>query len=268
MKTKIYFISIFWLICQSALADDSIKTFKGHQNGVKSIAISNNLLISASKDQTIKVWDINAGTEIRTCYGHNSDVTSISFSPDATQAISGDLDGNIILWDINTCQVSHKFSNETKIKSVSWSPNGNYVLSAHDNGMVKLWDIKAKQELRTFTGHTDQVSDVSFSPDSSKVLSASKDTTIKLWNVETGKEIRIVITSTDDNSLTWQVTEMSFADKFLTQLQKGESLGEAFTFAKQFIQNNTKYFSGQTPWLNDNSDGHMWVMADWLKKYF
>jgi WD40 repeat protein len=185
MKNKICFISIFWLICQSALAD-----FKGHENGVKSIAISNNLLVSASKDQTIKVWDINTETEIRTCYGHDNEVTSVSFSPDGNQAISGDLDGIIILWDIKDCQVIHKFSNTTKVKSVSWSPNGLYVLSAHDNGMIKLWDIKAKQELRSFSGHTDQVSDVSFSSDSSKVLSASKDTTIKLWDVETGKEIR------------------------------------------------------------------------------
>jgi hypothetical protein len=192
MKNQICFISIFWLICQSALAD-----FKGHENGVKSIAISNNLLVSASKDQTIKVWDINTETEIRTCYGHDNEVTSVSFSPDGNQAISGDLDGIIILWDIKDCQVIHKFSNTTKVKSVSWSPNGLYVLSAHDNGMIKLWDIKAKQELRSFSGHTDQVSDVSFSSDSSKVLSASKDTTIKLWDVETGAEIRTFVGHTD-----------------------------------------------------------------------
>ncbi|WP_216095044.1 WD40 repeat domain-containing protein, partial [Candidatus Marithrix sp. Canyon 246] len=83
MKKKIYFISMFWLICQSAFAD-----FNGHENGVRSIAISNNLLLSASKDQTIKIWDINTETEIRTCYGHDNDVTSVSFSPDGNQAIS------------------------------------------------------------------------------------------------------------------------------------------------------------------------------------
>ncbi|WP_069471129.1 PKD domain-containing protein [Candidatus Marithrix sp. Canyon 246] len=183
---------ILWLICLSAFADDSIKTFNGHENGVKSIAISNSgqLAISASKDQTVKVWDINSGTELRTCYGHNNDVTSISFSPDGNQAISGDLDGTIILWDINTCQVLHNFSNESEVKSVAWSPNNAYILSAHDNNMVKLWDTNTKQEIRTFIGHTDQISDVSFSPDSSKALSTSKDTTIKLWDVATGQEIR------------------------------------------------------------------------------
>jgi len=197
MNIQIFFISIIWIIYQSALADDSIKTFNGHENGVKSIAISNNLLVSASKDETVKVWDINSGTEVSTCYGHDNEVTSVSFSPDGNQAISGDLDGIIILWNISDCQVIHKFFNTTKVKSVSWSPNGFYALSAHYNGMVKLWDINAKQELRTFYGHTDQVSDVSFSPDSSKVLSASKDTTIKLWDVETGAEIRTFVGHTN-----------------------------------------------------------------------
>jgi WD40 repeat protein len=189
MNIQIFFISIICIIYQSAFADDSIKTFEGHQNGVTSIAISNNLLVSASKDQTVKVWDINAGTELRTCYGHNKEVTSISFSPDGNQAISGDLDGTIILWDINTCQIVHNFYNESEVKSVAWSPNNAYILSGHDNNAVKLWDINTKQELRTFTGHTDQVTDVSFSPNST-VLSASKDKTIKLWNLATGKEIR------------------------------------------------------------------------------
>ncbi len=192
MKQKICFISIFWLISQSALAD-----FRGHENGIKSIDLSNNLLISASKDQTIKIWDVKAGTEVRTCYGHDNEVTSVSFSPDGNQAISGDLDGIIILWNIKDCQVIHKFLNKSKVKSVSWSKNGLYALSGHDNGMVKLWDINAKQEIRTFSGHTDQVNDVSFSPDSSKALSASKDKTIKLWDVETGAEIRTFVGHTN-----------------------------------------------------------------------
>ncbi len=183
---------ILSLICFSAFADDSIKTFNGHENGVKSIAISNSgqLAISASKDETVRVWDINSGTEIRTCYGHDNEVTSISFSPDDSQAISGDLDGNIILWNINTCQALHKFTTPgTEVKSVAWSPNNVYILSGHNNNIVKLWDIATKQEIRTFTGHTDQVSDVSFSPNSTLALSASKDKTIKLWHVATGTEI-------------------------------------------------------------------------------
>ncbi len=40
-----------------------LRTFKGHKNGVVSLAITDNghRLISASLDGTIKTWDINTG---------------------------------------------------------------------------------------------------------------------------------------------------------------------------------------------------------------
>jgi WD40 repeat protein len=186
---QILIISNIWIIYNSAFADDSIKTFEGHQNGVTSIAISNNLLVSASKDQTIKVWDINAGTELRTCYGHNKEVTSIRFSPDGNQAISGDLDGTIILWDIDSCQIVHQFYNESEVKSVAWSPNNTYILSGHNNNILKLWDINTKQELRTFTGHTKWVVSAAFSEDGLFVISSSWDNTIRRWNIKTGEHV-------------------------------------------------------------------------------
>ncbi|WP_069471131.1 hypothetical protein [Candidatus Marithrix sp. Canyon 246] len=70
-----------------------------------------------------------------------------------------------------------------------------------------------------------------------------------------GVKNRTVITSTDDKSLTWQVTYYSFAEAFLTGLQKGETVGRAFKYAKKFIEDNPKSFSRQTPWLDANSDG-------------
>jgi hypothetical protein len=70
-----------------------------------------------------------------------------------------------------------------------------------------------------------------------------------------GAKNRMVITSTDDKSLTWQVTYYSFAEAFLTRLQRGETVGRAFKYAKQFIEENPKSFSRQTPWLDANSDG-------------
>ena len=44
------------------------------------------------------------------------------------------------------------------------------------------------KEIRTLTGHSDDVCSVAFSPNGKILASGSKDKTIKLWQVDTGKE--------------------------------------------------------------------------------
>ncbi|MCP4702596.1 MAG: PKD domain-containing protein [Gammaproteobacteria bacterium] len=65
---------------------------------------------------------------------------------------------------------------------------------------------------------------------------------------------RIVISSTDDSSQVWNTEHLSFSDKFINALRRGESLGLAFDFARQELQNAVR-FAGQVPWLEDDGDG-------------
>jgi WD40 repeat protein len=58
-------------------------------------------LASGSVDNTIKLWDITTGKEIRTLQGHSSWVSSVSFSPDGKTLASGSGDNTVILWDVN-----------------------------------------------------------------------------------------------------------------------------------------------------------------------
>ena len=47
------------------------------------------LAVSASRDQTLKVWDVSSGQELRTLTGHNTYVTSVGLSGDGRLAVSG-----------------------------------------------------------------------------------------------------------------------------------------------------------------------------------
>jgi hypothetical protein len=73
----------------------------------------------------------------------------------------------------------------------------------------------------------------------------------------------VVVTSTNDKSKTWQIARSSFADEFISMLQSGSNLWEAFQAAEDMILNLPDLFSGQRPWLDDDGDGQF--LNDGLK---
>jgi len=77
----------------------SIKIFKGHQNGVMCLQLSEseNILATGSYDATIKIWDIDTAEEIRTLTGHTSGIRALQF--DSTKLISGSLDRTVRVWN-------------------------------------------------------------------------------------------------------------------------------------------------------------------------
>jgi F-box/WD-40 domain protein MET30 len=80
----------------------STRILKGHTNGVTCLQMceTERLLATGSYDNTIKVWNINSGEEIRTMRGHTSGIRCLQF--DSTKLISGSLDGTVKIWNWRT----------------------------------------------------------------------------------------------------------------------------------------------------------------------
>ncbi|MEA5595449.1 caspase family protein, partial [Rivularia sp. UHCC 0363] len=168
-------------------------TLGGHANSVYGVSFSpdGKMLASASADNTVKLWDISTGKEIKTLTGHTNWVYGISFSPDGKILASASLDKTVKLWDTSTGKEIKTIPGHTdSVWGISFSPDGKMLASASGDNRVKLWDISTGKEIKTLTGHTNDVRGVSFSPDGKMLASASFDKTVKLWDVSTGKEIK------------------------------------------------------------------------------
>ena len=182
----------------------------GHINDVYAIAYSpyGCLLASGSWDNTVKVWDLAKGSEVRTLSEHRDPVKAVAFSPDGKLLASSSADKTIKLWKVVELRDSVMFSDtfsghNESVEAVAFSPckqrdpSGTTCIewdkllasSSWDN-TIKLWDVDNRKEVRTFSGHTGPVYSVAFSPDGKLLASGSADNTIKLWDIATGREAR------------------------------------------------------------------------------
>jgi hypothetical protein len=87
--------------------------------------------------------------------GHSHYVSSVAFSPDGKQVVSGSLDYTVRLWDAAEGAPLQTLEDHTSsVSSVAFSPNGKQVISGSHNGTVRLWDVAAGAPLQTLKGHT------------------------------------------------------------------------------------------------------------------
>jgi hypothetical protein len=133
---------------------------EGHQSAVYSVSYApdGKTLASASRDRTVKLWDVGTGKVLRTLEGHQSEINSVSYAPDGKTLASASGDGTVKLWDVGTIKVLLTLKvNELGVNSVSYAPDGKTLASASGDGTIKLWDVGTGKLLRTLEGYQDSV---------------------------------------------------------------------------------------------------------------
>ena len=121
--------------------------------------------------------------------GHESIVTSVAFSPDATRIVSGSKDKTLKLWDAMTGQELRTLEGHVGgVSSVAFSPDGQRIVSGSHDQTLKVWHAETGQDILTLKGHENMVNTVAFSPDGKRIASGSNDRTVKVWDLEAGNE--------------------------------------------------------------------------------
>ena len=219
---------------------------------VAAFAPKGHSLLVTTDGATVRLWDLDAGKELhnfiaktewrpRLLYPEgdmSAAVDTLAVSPDGKKVLTGDGEGTIELWNVETGWQLRRFNGKTsKDLSVAFSPDGRRMLTedvdhksqlrdtrtgwvlqhfaaashpsfSADGSRVligySVWDVKTGKELRQFTAPAGNRSAETLFPDGRRALIASPDGGTKLWDVETGKELATLYAFRDGS---WAVVD-------------------------------------------------------------
>ena len=76
------------------------------------------MIVSGSKDQSIRIWDALTGSKLNILYGHEDIINSVSFSRNDNMIVSGSFDNTIRIWDVCSGKEINKCNHFEAINSV------------------------------------------------------------------------------------------------------------------------------------------------------
>jgi WD40 repeat protein len=170
-----------------------VRTLAGHTDWVNAVAVTadGKLAVSASRDCTLKVWELDSGRELRTLAGHTDWVYAMAVTADGKLAVSASRDRTLKVWELDTGRELCTLTGHTSaVMAVAVTADGQRAVSASPDNTVRVWELTNGRELRTLTGNSRAVWAVAVTPDGKRAVSASADETLKVWELDTGRELR------------------------------------------------------------------------------
>ena len=148
-------------------------------------------LASAGWDNTVRLWDVSTGKELRQFTGHQGTIHAVAFSPDGQTLASASLDRTVRLWEASTGKEIRQYrGHQSPVRAVAFALDGKTLASASWDYTVRLWEASTGKEIRQYAGDQTGINAVAFSPDGKTLASAGYDKTVRLWEVSSGKDIR------------------------------------------------------------------------------
>jgi WD40 repeat protein len=170
----------------------STGTLSGHTDQVNGLAYTSDgaLLLSASEDATVRVWNSQGGF-VRALSAPGEEFSSLAISPDNQLALAGTYSGKIYLWNIGTGGLVYSFQAhpQARVNTVSFASNGALFYTAGSNRRLNLWRLSDHSPIESYSVEMGGVAasrpgplTVDISPNGKSVVYGRDDATVALAN--------------------------------------------------------------------------------------
>ena len=139
---------------------NSILTLKGHSRSVDAICLIGNgqTLVSTGADQSLRVWDMESGTLIRTMNQHTKPVNALELRPirdGLPMVASAARDRTIRFWQPTIGRMVRYIRLDSEPLNIAWTNDGDRVLATCVDGRVRIIDpveVTVTQDLPAING--------------------------------------------------------------------------------------------------------------------
>jgi WD40 repeat protein len=99
------------------------------------------MLASGDSHGIVRLWDVG-GIIKRELQGHSRRITSVVFSPDGSQLVTGSDNNTVRLWSVASGKLVKVLTgNSARFSSVAFHPNGKQVASCLHDNTVRIWTV-------------------------------------------------------------------------------------------------------------------------------
>jgi WD40 repeat protein len=148
------------------------KVLEAHSESILSIAINDQLIVTGSKDKTIKIWYRSSLQGSRQLIGHSTAVNAVLVTK--TRIVSGSGDGSIRIWDIETGGCLQVITHGRGITSLQLSADDATIYAASTDKTVRVFDFHGFEHA-CLRGHTNMVRRIQLS-ESVQLLDSASET--------------------------------------------------------------------------------------------
>ena len=144
------------------------------------------------------LWDVNSAQLIKTLE-HSGKLSAVSFSPDDSLLATGDVHGNVQLWNVAS-GITFSLRLTGSVNSLAFSPDGTLLAGAAAH--FRLWEVSTRSVVTTIEeeGFETRGVTVAFSPDGTVLLTGGTlrdlaipfggvNTVLDFWEVGTGNRV-------------------------------------------------------------------------------